>query len=803
VSAADAGNVTAAVTSGERSMSIDPTKSDVEVRSVDLVFAREVRDFRQRAIDNGYDLVRVRSQSKRPLPHEWQHGDKPDLLLTVRQDALNTGLLLGGLRCIDCDVDDPQVVDQIMAALLGLLPERALIRRRANSPRVAMLYRAAEGQPGKRVIAGSKGKVEVLGLGQQAVVHGLHPSGAAITWLDERGPDTVRHDEIPAVSEDQLSELFNVCAPLLGANAASVTRLPRTNKPPERLAETSSWFGKLARQGQSEAVKYAALHLANNSALFELTKYGGNNDEYFKLALAIARSGVPNAEDIFVEAASTAKDADPEEKLRKDFQNYECAEPRDHGVTVGTLLLLAQQNGANFDAWKRPAPNQPPLPPGKRKPRRGGTYSGDEALELLNSHYLIGKSDQEVAIFRIKDDGSLAFAPPEQFRLDVGNIFVEPAGGSAKPTPVEKFWKEHPHRHERAIVFKPGGTTQPDEFNLWRGYGVEPRKGWQNQRRLLRHIWKIICRRDRGKFRYFIRWLAWAVKNPDKHSEVVIVLKSRKQGTGKSTVGAVMLEIFGPHGALVDDKDRLLGRFNDWLETTSFVLGEEIMWAGDHKSTDKLKSMITASTIQVERKNGAIRQITNRLHPMMTTNHDHAVAAGVGDRRNVVFDVSDDHACDEAWFGPLYRDLEAGGTSEFLWFLQNIGLGDWHPRQIIKTAEATEQQRMSADTVSQWLRACIDADAIIGNSGRLGAVTHDLGKPIAFEKLREAYAGYCRQQGLRAVNVEVLGKACTEMFGPRKRLPVEEYNNRRPWGYDVPDGSNWQAKLDERLGIKK
>jgi hypothetical protein len=43
--------------------------------------------------------------------------------------------------------------------------------------------------------------------------------------------------------------------------------------------------------------------------------------------------------------------------------------------------------------------------------------------------------------------------------------------------------------------------------------------------------------------------------------------------------------------------------------------------------------MITANTLQVERKNGAIRQIANRVHPMMTTNHDHAVAAGVGDRR--------------------------------------------------------------------------------------------------------------------------------------------------------------------------
>jgi hypothetical protein len=188
---------------------------------------------------------------------------------------------------------------------------------------------------------------------------------------------------------------------------------------------------------------------------------------------------------------------------------------------------------------------------------------------------------------------------------------------------------------------------------------------------------------------------------------------------------------------------------------------------------------------------------------MMTTNHDHAVAAGVGDRRNVVYDISDEHACDKNWFDPLYQDLETGGTSEFLWFLQSLRLGDWHPRQIIKTAEATEQQRMSADSISQWARACIDADAIVGGSHGPYPTSHDLGTTIKSEALREAYTGFCKQQSLRAVNGVLFGMACTEMFGPRKRLnPQNPDSTRRPWGYDVPTGDLWQGRLDKRLGIK-
>lgn len=115
---------------------------------------------------------------------------------------------------------------------------------------------------------------------------------------------------------------------------------------------------------------------------------------------------------------------------------------------------------------------------------------------------------------------------------------------------------------------------------------------------------------------------------------------------------------------------------------------------------------------------------------------------------------------------------------------------------------------MSGDSVSQWSQACIDADAVIGTPpGPHGGVTPpNLGTDIASEALREAYAGFCRQSGLRALNAIGFGKACTEMFGPRIRLQANQSGagsgNPRPYGYPVPSGTNWEVKLNERLGIK-
>lgn len=473
--------------------------------------------------------------------------------------------------------------------------------------------------------------------------------------------------------------------------------------------------------------------------------------------------------------------------------------PQNVGTIGGTAMISAQV------AYPRPVQSfdfqllTSPPPPNTQRPVAGGDYTPAAIIALLNPHYCVGVTDHDTAIYRIGPDGSLVFVKPEDFKLHLANMFVEVTiNGRNRRIPAAKYWIESSFRHQKRMVFHPGGTTQPGEHNLWRGFAIDPKKGWQKQRRLLRHLREIVCRRDKAKFKYLLRWLAWAVQNPDKAAGVVIVLQSSTQGTGKSTVGIVMLKIFGKHGALVDDKERLLGRFNDWLETISFVLCEEVLFAGDPKTTDKLKSLITAETIPTERKFGSVRQIQNRLHGLLTTNHDHAVAAGVRDRRNVVLDVSDERVGDKNWFDCLYRDLDDGGTSEFLYLLKNLRLGDWHPREILKTTETIEQQRMSGDSISQWSQACINADGIVGDPQR--GVTLDLGQRTSSQVLRETYGGYCGQHRLRPVNEELFGKACTKMFGPRVRVTLAGAK-RRPWGYDVPDGSKWQDNLDARLGI--
>jgi hypothetical protein len=177
------------------------------------------------------------------------------------------------------------------------------------------------------------GGVELYTNGRFFTMTGRAPIGAQIIAAPE---------EFAALAEELRAQTTSS-----GTNPAQGNRQQTTD------AETNTWFRKLPTENQSAVIKYAALHIAKNSKQFELSANGGDYQVYLKLALAIARSGVADAKNVFVEAASIAKDADPEEKLRTFFQDCEHAPQRPDGITVGTLFHYANECGADFSQWKQ------------------------------------------------------------------------------------------------------------------------------------------------------------------------------------------------------------------------------------------------------------------------------------------------------------------------------------------------------------------------------------------------------------------------------------------------------------------
>jgi hypothetical protein len=167
----------------------------------------------------GYRSVAVYTGGKRPKGNDWTdraRGDPPDAVTRPPDpDALNTGILCDGLRAVDMDIEDEALAAEVANLALDILGPWAAERYRDNSSRRLLLYRAAEGEPHKRIANGPRGKVEVLGKGQQFVAYGLHPSGAEIRWRNNDLENTPR-DQLRPVTENNIESFVALVTTLLG-----------------------------------------------------------------------------------------------------------------------------------------------------------------------------------------------------------------------------------------------------------------------------------------------------------------------------------------------------------------------------------------------------------------------------------------------------------------------------------------------------------------------------------------------------------------------------------------------------------
>jgi hypothetical protein len=353
-------------------------------------------------------------------------------------------------------------------------------------------------------------------------------------------------------------------------------------------------------------------------------------------------------------------------------------------------------------------------------------------------------------------------------------------------------------------VFEPHREPKPNEFNMWRGFAFIPAKGTDKIGSLLRHIWIVICRRNREKFRYILRWMAWAVQNPEKQSETVVVLRSELEGTGKSTVSEAMRVIFGEHGATLSNPEQLLGSHaGEALENCCFVALEEVLFAGDPRVSDMLKARITGATIHVNPKGRMAYEVPNRMSGFLTTNHSWSAPAGGGARRWFICDVSEEKAGDKEWFDAIHSDLADGGYAQLLGFLKGLRLGKWHPRELVRTVELAEQQIRSAGSVEQWLLDCLlDGGVNIVTDGRLSTHPMPLGIALPNYVLRNSYQAHTRSRGQRLECAAHFGRAMTKILGESSRRENIESNGMKHRGFYLPEADELRARLERSLGVK-
>lgn len=448
-----------------------------------------------------------------------------------------------------------------------------------------------------------------------------------------------------------------------------------------------------------------------------------------------------------------------DQKFEQDWASFDPS--RTGGITEASFFAKLRNAGVEHMLVKSAASlsNVPPVlsaPPVQPLPSVLPASTGimslprqlpaAQAVQMMNQHLGFahdwgGKSTH----FRIDGAGRVYPCSPQEMKEALASRSIVAADGTRKP--AYPIWNSSPDRCEVAEVrFDPAGSVTTGSgqpiLNLWRGFARVPQPGsWEL---MGKHLFAVVCSGNTHHLHYLLAWMAHLVQRPWEAPGVVIVLRSQREGTGKTTVLGWLSAMLGIHALMLSDPTQLLGRFNTHLETISFVGLNELGWAGNRDAAAKLKSIITDPTITIERKHGGVYSVPNILHIMATSNNDWVVPAGDGARRFLVLDVNPARASDRAYFDALYHEAENGGIEALMDCLQRFKLDRVNLRAVPVTDALREQQERSLSLQAQW---AIDVADRAGNIGVAGAII--FGHTVDTRALYEDYLTFATNRRVK------------------------------------------------------
>lgn len=418
---------------------------------------------------------------------------------------------------------------------------------------------------------------------------------------------------------------------------------------------------------------------------------------------------------------------------------------------------------------------------GARQAQRARDVVDEDAVAMINRKYFAVLEGRRVQYYREEADGTLDVMQAEAFDFELAPMQVRTEEG--KFVPASKIWRYSPRRryYPRGFVLDPTEGCDRHTYNLWKGFGVDPRPGdWP---RFREHITDILADSNAAYADYILRWTAWSLQNPATPPRVALVFKGG-EGVGKGVFCNALVRAFGVHGLRVQNMLHVAGRFNAHLRHCCMLFADEaIVPNSDGEGT--LKGLITEPTIPIEAKGVDTVSAPNHLHIVMASNNEWVVPASIGARRFAAFAVPDGRKGAAKYFGALFAEIENGGLAAMMHDLLAFPLGSWHPEQARPdTDELARQKIASLEPIAKTFFDCL----VIGElpeGDELGGGSMLLPTKALTEEVR-----------LATRRTDITHNAVADLLGERG-FGFEKRRNQRPSGYIIPPLPKARAKWDE------
>jgi hypothetical protein len=351
--------------------------------------------------------------------------------------------------------------------------------------------------------------------------------------------------------------------------------------------------------------------------------------------------------------------------------------------------------------------------------------------ELNESHIYVqnpGLVINSKTCFKISPN---AFRDHNQATLSYQERILKGDGSVAiKPSSASAYWLKWPLRAEvEKLTYEPGKPKRlynPDRFNLWTGWGVEPKEG--DITPFMDLVDHIFSGAEPAAKEWFLNWCAYPLQYPGSKMFSSVVIHGIRHGTGKSLLGQTIGRIYGSNFTEISQID-LHGSFNDWAEGKQFIMGDDVAGSDKRVLADFLKKMITQKSIRINAKYVPAYEVPDCINYFFTANHPDAFYLEDDDRRFFILEVIAS-ILEESFYMDygLWLDSkkDGGGAAALYYYFLNRDLGDFNPNAPAFRTMAKE--RMIANTrsdLASWVRLLLATPEAVLKVGEI-SVTRDM-----------------------------------------------------------------------------
>lgn len=327
-----------------------------------------------------------------------------------------------------------------------------------------------------------------------------------------------------------------------------------------------------------------------------------------------------------------------------------------------------------------------------------------------------------------------------------------------------------------------------NEFNLFGRYQHKYDSEFEIDQPLvdmwLNHIRIALCSDVVEYGDYMINWFAHLLQKPHVKTCAVPLLKS-KPGAGKNfTFNVFARYVLNPSLTLVvNDLEKIVGRFNSAALGKLFILIDEAMDSGDRKANQKMKNKISEDKQAIEEKFQSIIEVNDFSNYAMSTNHDFNSIVDIGDRRYFCLECSNMYCPDqpgsEAYWAKMIKSLLTNNAGKHIFhYLLRRDISKFNSRNIPKTTYAKSLKLRQSNSVIRFLlhlRRQYIEDETAGHSGN---------NYYRDEKLHRDYMEWCDSANEKKLGQSAFLNIMKDNGFSRTQYKERQLDNKRvsKWG---------------------